>query len=389
MGENGGEEHKFEMEQAGGMPLGETTAGAAAEHAKALIQAKFIMAMNRPRNFDDVRTKLMGACRRPRFAEVARYNKPVGRGVQGPSIRFADEAAKIMGNVDVSKMTIFEDDDKLVVHIIVIDLETNTSKGETVTIRKTVERKNRQGRDVLGERINSSGQTVHIVRATDDEVFNKEQLMCAKVRRNLELQLIPQDIIDECQDVCAQVKLDRTAKDPDGERKRLIDAFAEIGVKPSDLEKLIEHPLDAASAKEIQGLREVYVTIRDGEASWADYFSEDALSAGKDDPFKPGRKTHKPKDGDKGDEKPKAEDPPADEPEEPAKEDDPEAPAKGTTGKTLAKKYKEDITAAQESAGVLSSNLINFIGAEFGAESIDQLEKSQVPAVLDWIKEQK
>lgn len=249
---------------------------AAAEQAKALIQAKFIVAMKQRRNIDDVRCRILEACRRPRFAEKVRYAKPIGKGsIRGPSIKFADEAARIMGNLDISKTTIYEDEMIRKISVTALDLETNVSKSEEVIVKRTVERKHPgKGRPVLEWRMNTRGERVAIVIATDDELLVKEQALCAKARRNLELQLIPQDIIDEGVDESIKVVQNRDAKDPDAAKKRVVDAFAvNFGVRPSDLEAYLRHPIDKITPAEISDLREVYESMIQGEATWADFVS--------------------------------------------------------------------------------------------------------------------
>jgi len=207
---------------------------------------------------------------------MARYSKPVGgrQEVHGPSIRFADEAIKLFGNVDVRQDVIYEDDEMRHVQVSVTDLETNISKSTVVTVKKTVERrKPRDGQEVIGRRENSTGQVVYLVRANDDEVAMKEANLCAKARRNLELQIIPQDIIEEAMDEAVSTAQDRDAQDPDAAKRRIIDAFARIGVRPTDLEQYLDHSLGTVSPAEIDDLRQVYQAIHQGEASWKDYVS--------------------------------------------------------------------------------------------------------------------
>src|SRR5262245_42448036 len=78
----------------------ELAAGAVATAAKAEVEAAYIMAMKQPRNEDDARIKIMKICAHHEFAIKARYGKPIGQGkVEGPSIRFAEEALRHWGNV--------------------------------------------------------------------------------------------------------------------------------------------------------------------------------------------------------------------------------------------------------------------------------------------------
>jgi len=115
----------------------ETAAIASAKRAEAMVQARFVMAMQRPRVIDDVRTKLLKECARPRFAEIARYRREVGSKMvdgrwekqfaEGPSIRFVEAAVQRMGNLDASATTIFDDSSKRIIRCEIVDFETGAS----------------------------------------------------------------------------------------------------------------------------------------------------------------------------------------------------------------------------------------------------------------------
>lgn len=259
----------------------ETAATAAAETAKAMVQSRFLVALNRPRNIDEARIKLLATCRRPRFAETARYKKPIGgTHVEGPSIRFADEAVKILGNIDTRQEVLYEDDDQRIVQVSVTDLETNLTKSDTICIKKTIERKSvRSGQEVIGNRENTKGEKVFIIRASDDELVTKEANLCAKKRRNLELQLIPQDIIEECMDETLETQRRQDSEDPDASRKRLLDAFASIGIMPEQIEEYLGHSTQNIIPTEFQALRGVFAAIRDSQTTWVEVM--EAKSGGK------------------------------------------------------------------------------------------------------------
>ena len=64
---------------------GETASSSVAARAKAEVEARAIVALQRPRSVNQFRIGLLESCRRSRFAETARYSKPVGGGkVEGP-----------------------------------------------------------------------------------------------------------------------------------------------------------------------------------------------------------------------------------------------------------------------------------------------------------------
>ena len=120
----------------------ETASTAVAVQARAAVEARYKMALMRPRSWDEVRVRLLAACKRPGFAETARYAKPVGgKSIEGPSIRFAEEALRAMGNAYVETMVVFDDDERRIVRVTVTDLEANLSYPHDITLRKTVERR--------------------------------------------------------------------------------------------------------------------------------------------------------------------------------------------------------------------------------------------------------
>ncbi len=151
------------------------------------------------------------------------------------------------------------------------DLETNLTKSGTVCVRKTVERREpKKGAEIVGERLNSTGQKVFIVKSTDDELLNKEANLCAKARRNLELQIVPQDLIEECEEEIIHTMRNADRADPDAAKKRIFDGFAAIGIMPRAIEEYLGHGTDTISPAEFQSLREIGAAIRDGQTTWAE-----------------------------------------------------------------------------------------------------------------------
>jgi hypothetical protein len=269
---------------------GEMAGAASASHAKALVEAKYVMAVQRPRNLLSVRDKILEACARPGFAASAWYAKPVGGSkVRGPSIRFAETAIQCMTNISVMPSIVYEDREKIVLDVQVIDLESNTSYGDQVTLSKTVERKNSTGREVVGKRDNTNGESVYIVLATEDEMANKVNSAKSKIIRNSGLRLIPQDIIEEAE-WSVRETLEKGGDDPAREKKRMADAFSFIGIKPAELEKYLGHGVDSISPAELADLREVYATLKDGEAKWSDYVDKGVrrtTTAARQEPYDP------------------------------------------------------------------------------------------------------
>lgn len=249
---------------------GEIAISAMAAKAKAEVEARYVIALQRPRNINQARSTILDACKRPRFAEGARYRKPVGGGktVDGLSIRFAEEAIKAMTNISTDSMIVWEDSDKRNIRVTVTDLESNTTYSDDILINKTVERRQlKDGQEAIEQRINSRGDKVYIVAATEDDMANKVNAAKSKVIRNSGLRLVPQDILEEAEDVILET-LRKGGQDPKAETKKICDAFASIGVKPAELERLLGHSLESISPKELIDLRATFAAIRDEETTW-------------------------------------------------------------------------------------------------------------------------
>lgn len=263
--------------------LVETASTAVAAQAKAMVEARYIMAMQRPRNWDQVRQTLLRECRRPSFAhnKSAYYRKPIGQGVEGLGIRFVEVALRCMTNVLVETTMIFEDDAKEVHRVSVTDLESNVTYPLDVRVSKTVERsKPMDDGSYISARKNSYGKVTYTVPANDDDLLNKRAALISKAIRTLGLRIIPGDMQDEAEDIIKAVRMDEAARDPDAERKKIADAFAGIGVKAADLVSYLGHPLDSCSPHELVDLRGIYGAIKDGEATWKTVMENKAEQSG-------------------------------------------------------------------------------------------------------------
>jgi hypothetical protein len=261
----------------------ETASTAVAAQAKAMVEARYVMAMQRPRNWDQVRQDLMKECRRPSFAhnKSAFYRKPIGQGVEGLGIRFVEVALRCMTNVLIETTMIFEDASKEVHRVSVTDLESNVTYPLDVRVSKTVERsKPMDDGSYISVRTNSYNKLVYTVPANEDDLLNKRAAQISKAIRTLGLRIIPGDMQDEAEEIIKAVRLDDAARDPDAERKKIADAFASIGVKVPELVDYLGHDLDQCSPNELVNLRGIYGAIKDGEATWATVIDNKAAQDG-------------------------------------------------------------------------------------------------------------
>lgn len=241
-----------------------------AARAEAEIKARTWVAIERPRQFFEVRRRLLEACARPRFAETAIYTVPRGgKDVQGLTIRFAEECARHYGNLDIGSIVITDDDDFRTFECYVVDLETNVPWRRSVPVPKTVERKSVQkGDEVLRSRTNSKGQMLYIVRATDEQTFTLQNAMISKTLRTLILNQIPSDLREEAQETIEGVLSGEIKKDPTAFRKKLVDAFGTTSVSVGEIEEYLGKALVDASEAELRQLNKLGVAIAAKEADW-------------------------------------------------------------------------------------------------------------------------
>ena len=257
--------HGHDLEQ-----RAETAVGAAAEQARALVEARYVVALRRPRDINSVRVRLLKDCKRPGFAAVAMYSKPVGgQKAEGPSIRLAEAVLRHMGNIAQDTQTVYDDAKKRIVRVSVTDLETNSTYSTDVAIEKIVERTNPKGRDVISSRLNSYDKKTYTVVATDDELQQKVNALVSKALRTNGLRLVPGDILDEAISTIRSTLRDEQARDPDTNRKRMIDGFSSYGIMPGDLAAYLGHPIEHVSGPEAKELHAVYTAIAEGETTWA------------------------------------------------------------------------------------------------------------------------
>jgi hypothetical protein len=246
----------------------ETSSAAAAQAARTALEARFQMARAFPRVWANVRERLLEACQRPRFAEEARYMLPRGdKSVEGLTVRFAEDAKRALGNLLVEARATFDDEDRRIIQVTVTDLELNDTWSQDVVVEKSIQRRwKKDGDDVIGHRLNSENKPVWTIRASDDDVFLKQNNLVSKTARNGILRMLPADYQE---DALVQVKatLQNQARDA-ANVDRMVKAFAKRGVTTEHLVAYLGHPIAAMEGDEFVTLRGFYQAMVDGDATW-------------------------------------------------------------------------------------------------------------------------
>jgi hypothetical protein len=270
----------------------ETAMAAVTAREQARIQAAYIMAERHPRDWMRTRARLLEHCARPGFADVARYCKPTGRQLnkqtgqwedtfaEGLSARFAEVARQEMGNLYSSTSVVYDDDKLRIVRAEVLDLQNNIIDAREIAIAKVTEKRGKQdrktkeweppdGRELLGQRVNTNGDPVYVVRATDDEVRLRQNSEISKSQRDETLRMIPKDIRDECEARILATLRDPSKVDVVTVRKRLVDAFRDVGVSIEELTTYVGRSIDTLTLKQITELKGLYAAIKDNEITMA------------------------------------------------------------------------------------------------------------------------
>jgi hypothetical protein len=265
-------------------------------HAQAAVQARYVMAIQRPRSEVNFRSKLMAAVADKEFAALCEYARPVGKEknaqgrwvdkiAKGPTIHLLRTALRLFGNNSSEPSIITETPDLRIGAITISDYESNFHVVRTYAIEKKVEKRayeDRQtktvgpppGREVLATRINTDGEEVYICRMNLDELRKEDLRQIALAKRAAAEEFLPRHIIRAALKRAVEVTNEEDAKDPAGARNRLIDAFAELRIMASELEQYLGHSLERISSDELSDMRGVWTRISNEEATWEECIRE-------------------------------------------------------------------------------------------------------------------
>lgn len=265
--------------------------------ARAEVEARIAAARKWPRDVDQFRLRVLKECQRPKFAEMALYERPVGKKknqdtgkyedqfARDFSIRFIETAAQLFGNMRISARIRSEDAEKALLVVEAIDLETNVTFDTETLVYKLVERRDvKAGRKTKGTRTNSYGDLVYLIEATNDEFKTMLAAERSKQLRTNALRLIPRDVLEDCREAIDKVLADENAKDPDSAKKKILDRFAALGVSAVQLKEYLGRPLETLTQQDLTALAAIHNGLREGEFTWSDLMNpkeEEPATGGK------------------------------------------------------------------------------------------------------------
>jgi hypothetical protein len=225
------------------------------------IEGALIVAKRFPRDEDRAYQAILRSSQRFTFAEDAQYSFPRGgEKIQGPSIYFAREFARLWGNIRHGCDILFDDETRRTIRAWAWDLQTNVKVHSDDAFQKLIFRK-RGGPDGKGGWIVPDERDLR-------ELTNRR---AAIAKRNCILELLPSDMIQDAISQCEETVQKKVKEDPDAVRKAILKGFGTLNVTAEDLKAFLGTDVAKASPAQLAELRKIYKSIADGQSTWSDY----------------------------------------------------------------------------------------------------------------------
>lgn len=225
------------------------------ERAIAEAQGQIIVAKRFPRSNVSVMAEFLEACKSAEFAATAFYAVP-NRGT-GPSIRFAEELARCMGNFQYGHRELGRADGKSEVEVFAWDVEKNNRSIRQITVAHIQDTKN-------GPK-----------KLTDQsDIDNKIANIASKQMRGRIMALLPKHIVAAGIAACKKTLAGENSEPMAKRMERMTTAFARFGVTAAHLESYLNHKLDTTTDDEIADLTGVFNAIKDGTNKASEFFNQ-------------------------------------------------------------------------------------------------------------------
>ena len=230
------------------------------ERAIAEAQGKLIVAQRVPRSTQYALAELIEACRIPALAAQAFYSYPRGgEQISGPTIRLAEEIARCWGNFEYGIRELSQKEGVSEMEAFAWDLQTNVLSTQRFTVRHL--RDKRGGAAVL----------------TDQrDIYELTANMGGRRLRARILAVVPKWLVEKAVEECRRTIAGDNSI-PIAERvRKMVVAFAKFDVKPSQLETRLGKKLDDAMADDIVDLQGIYMSLKEGHSTVAEWFGDAA-----------------------------------------------------------------------------------------------------------------
>lgn len=236
--------------------INQGTVAIEASRAIAEAQGKLVIAKRFPRNEVDAYAKAMEACQRPTMAAKAFYSFPRGgQTVEGPTIRFAEELARCWGNIDYGIKELSQDDGKSEMQAYAWDLETNAQSVQNFTNPHQRE----QGKKM-------------VKLTTQRDIYENNANMATRRLRSRILAILPSWFVEDAIEECKKTLAGRNDTPLIDRVKKMVVAFAKIGVTQEQIERRLKKKIDTMNADDFVEYTGIYNAIKQGESKIADWF---------------------------------------------------------------------------------------------------------------------
>jgi hypothetical protein len=225
------------------------------QRAVAEVQAAMMIARATPRDVVGSMDRILNACTRPTLAEKALYTYARGgTDITGPSIRLAEAIAQQWGNISFGIRELEQSPTISTVQAFAWDVETNTRR--EVTFQVPLVRHTKKGAYRLED---------------PRDIYEMVANQGARRLRACILAVIPGDVIEAAVEQCETTLHAKADVGPDAQAK-MVTAFREFGVTKEMIEARIQRRLDAIQPAQMVALKKVFLSLRDGMATAAEFF---------------------------------------------------------------------------------------------------------------------
>lgn len=243
--------------------INQGTVAIEASRAIAEAQGKLVIAKRFPRNEVDAYAKAMEACQRPTMAAKAFYSFPRGgQTVEGPTIRFAEELARCWGNIDYGIKELSQDDGKSEMQAYAWDLETNAQSVQNFTNPHQRE----QGKKM-------------VKLTTQRDIYENNANMATRRLRSRILAILPSWFVEDAIEECKKTLAGRNDTPLIDRVKKMVVAFAKIGVTQEQIERRLKKKIDTMNADDFVEYTGIYNAIKQGESKIAEWFESDPIAS--------------------------------------------------------------------------------------------------------------
>lgn len=223
------------------------------------VQGAIFMARQFPRNEVQAQRKILESAKRLNLAEKATYCFPRGgQQIKGPSVRAAENIAKIWGNISYGikelSQNIAEHSSEVLAYA--WDLETNVRAERIFKVPHTRYTKNG------GNHILTDPRDIYERIANDG----------ARRKRAVLLEILPDDVVEDFLNECEKTLIGSNTKPLKERISDMLKVFEELGVTQEMIEKRIGTKCDNFIPKNIVDLGSIYNSIKNNFAPIEQYF---------------------------------------------------------------------------------------------------------------------